>query len=604
MPSIQACRRIQVLGLVAALLLSWTTNTHAKRPAAPDLLPENTLAIVRILDTQQLVQKFRQTGFGRLTQDEQIKPLLGQLYGAAGEAFQQVEEQVGLSLSELLALPQGEITIALVAPDTGQPALVVLLDVGKGLPNAEKLLASAQKAIKASGTALKQEDHRDTKLNIFDTPGERGQTVVQFVKDETICVVSNMSVAKDILDAWDKVEPIGEEKPPRRLSANRKFNLIMKRCQGSQKERPELIGYVDPIELARVATRGNFAAQTGIALLPVLGLDGLEAVGASIIFPDEQLDDITHFHVMLDNPRSGIMEMLAVKAGDTTPPKWVPGDVASYSTIHWDVAKTYKTLNTLYDSFRGDDALAMEVQRRISEQIAVDFEEDILNALDGRFTLIRRIDRPAQIGSLGSMLGAGLKDSKKFALTLKTIMAKFPERLEKKAFNGVEYYQLSRRQREGDVDPERARRRAARPRPCLAIVSDSLLIADRPSLLEKAIATSRTSDSLAEQLDYKLITRKIRSHLGSKKPGAISFDRPEEGMKMLYELATGEQTRQQLTDGAENVEVLKVLDSALNDNPLPPFKVIAQYLAPRGGMLTNDETGFHYTIFTLKRKKQ
>ncbi len=608
MPTIMLFRRFHVVMLITTLfLVSWASSAaQAKRPSAPDLLPESTLAIVRIHDTQALIQKFKNTGFGRMTQDEQIQPLLGDLYTSASDAFKPVKEQVGLSLTELLTLPHGEITLAVVAPKTGPPAVVVMLDVGEGLPHAEKLLEVAEKAIIADGTPLKQEKYRDNELKIVEPRGEAAQSVIQFTKDGTLCLVSNMDVAKDILDAWDDVEPAEGEKPQRRLSANRKYNLIMKRCQGTQKARPELTAYVDPIELAGVATRGNFAAQTGLAVLPVLGLDGLEAAGASIIFPDEQFDDIAHFHLMLDNPRAGILEMLALKEGDTKPQNWVPADAAAYATLNWDVEKTYKTLGTLYDSFRGEDAMAMEVQRNISEELDIDFEEDIINALDGRVTYVRWIERPARLLSQGSMVGLGLKDSKEFAGTLKSLISKVPEgRVVKKAFNGVDYYQAARPAREGDEEnPERAARRAARPRPCMAILGDTLLLTDRSAFLEKAITTSRNpTNSLSEQLDYKLITSKIRSHLGNKKPGMISFERPEEGMKMLYELATGDETREQLATQAENIEVFRVLNTALKDNPLPPFKVISQYLSPRGGMMTNDETGFHYTAFTIKRKK-
>jgi hypothetical protein len=44
------------------------------------------------------------------------------------------------------------------------------------------------------------------------------------------------------------------------------------------------------------------------------------------------------------------------------------------------------------------------------------------------------------------------------------------------------------------------------------------------------------------------------------------------------------------------------LNQALSQNPLPPFAVLAEYMAPAGGMIVNDETGIHYMTFTLKRQ--
>jgi hypothetical protein len=57
-----------------------------------------------------------------------------------------------------------------------------------------------------------------------------------------------------------------------------------------------------------------------------------------------------------------------------------------------------------------------------------------------------------------------------------------------------------------------------------------------------------------------------------------------------------------LAEQGANNPLFKSLDQALKDNPLPPFSVLAQYLSPGGGMMVNDETGIHYSTFTLKRE--
>mgnify|MGYP001289748271 FL=1 len=81
----------------------------------------------------------------------------------------------------------------------------------------------------------------------------------------------------------------------------------------------------------------------------------------------------------------------------------------------------------------------------------------------------------------------------------------------------------------------------------------------------------------------------------------ISFSRPEEVLKSLYELATSDSTQTALSGQAENNQFFKVLDRALKDSPLPDFEVIAKYLSPRGAMTLSDETGLHTISFTLKR---
>ncbi len=129
-----------------------------------------------------------------------------------------------------------------------------------------------------------------------------------------------------------------------------------------------------------------------------------------------------------------------------------------------------------------------------------------------------------------------------------------------------------------------------------------MLIANRPAAFEQGIVTRRDSKSLENELDFKLTASKLRRQPGGKSPGWFVFERPDEGFRMLHELATAESTRGMLASQAENNELLGTLHRALEDNPLPPFSVLRKYLAPTGSILTNNETGFHYTAFGLRRK--
>src|SRR5262245_13568807 len=105
------------LRLLTVVLLftgfSWLAPAaRAERPVAPKLLPEQTLAYFRILDTPQLISRFRETSIGRLGQDEAIKPLVSEFYAALQEMWSNIEDRVGLPLNQVLDIPQGEICVA------------------------------------------------------------------------------------------------------------------------------------------------------------------------------------------------------------------------------------------------------------------------------------------------------------------------------------------------------------------------------------------------------------------------------------------------------------------------------------------------------------
>jgi hypothetical protein len=81
----------------------------------------------------------------------------------------------------------------------------------------------------------------------------------------------------------------------------------------------------------------------------------------------------------------------------------------------------------------------------------------------------------------------------------------------------------------------------------------------------------------------------------------IRFTRPEKGMQTLYDLAASQEMRDALAAQSETSRFSKALFDALNNNPLPPFPAIAKHLAPGGGLLTDDDSGFHYISFSLRR---
>ncbi len=585
-----------LLGLALAATLVGVSTAHAQRPSAAKLLPASTVAYFRIANVPDLIEKFRATSLGRMAQDAQIRPLVSQLYGEAAAAFVNVQDRVGLSLDELLKIPQGEVAMALVAPEDDVPSLVVLIDVGEQLPAAQKLLQQGESAAVNEGATVTTETVEGIELRTIRPAGER-RPPVYFIKDGTVVISNNLALSKQMLAIWDQDE--GE-----RLLDNPKFTTIMKRCLASEEAPPQITWFIDPIELAIAVTRGNFNAQATIALMPILGLDGVKGAGGAITLGAGDFDSIVHMHLLLDQPRQGVVEMLALGSGVTTPEAWVPDDAASYMTLHWEPRTTYEALARVYDRFREEGELARRVQSRVSRRYPdLNFEADLLDALDGRVTWVTWLEPPARINSRASLIGVKLKDPRKFENTLKILIGPIQDQLVRKNYAGVSYYRApSPDQNNANAgNPDRPELRV--PTPSFGIVGDYLLITDSEKLFQNAILTrSDATRQLANELDYKLIASKISRQRGGDKPGLISFSRPEEGMRNIYEMAMSQQTRDWLGRRSDRSRVWGALGQALKDNPLPPFAVVQKYLAPGGAVLTNDETGFHYTAFSLKRE--
>ena len=392
-----------------------------------------------------------------------------------------------------------------------------------------------------------------------------------------------------------------QEEDTMTLSDNRQFTSIMSRCMGGKGEEPQVTWYADPIEIARVVGRGNTSAQLSLAIVQGLGLDGLKGVGGSLLFTTEEFDGIFHTHVLLDNPRKGVIDALALQSGDVTPEPWVPIDAASYTTWNWDVPKTYHEVVRLFEQFRGGEGVwKAQVLDQINSRTDLDVEKDLINAAAGRFTLVTWMEKPARLNSQSNLIGIKLKDSAESQRAVERFAQKLSNELTKKTYGGVTYYQGQPPENRNNVNPEVFRVQDG----CIAILDDYLLLSDSSKLLQQAIVTkSDSSRSLASELDFKIIASKIQRQLGDARAGMISFNRPEEAMRQIYEMATSDTMRGALKGQSANNPVFKTLDDALTTNPLPPFAVLAKYLAPGGALLTSDETGFHYMAFSLRREE-
>jgi hypothetical protein len=573
----------------------WTSQAlvFAQRPAAPQLLPDTTMVYFRIGDAQETFAKLQETSLGRMINDPQIQPIFQHLYGSALDAYQQIQDEVGLELAELLSIPQGELCVALVAPPQGTPTLAVMIDVKDRMAEAEKLIDRAFEEAGFRGTNLRFERHGDTDISILGGGNGRPPLAI-CTRDGLVLITSDAELSKAILDVWQGKADVNT------LADNRKFTTIMRQSVGTREERPQASWYVDPIGLFRSATRGNVGAAVALALLEPLGLNGLEAMGGSFILAAEEFDTITHFHLLLKHPREGVLKMLAMQPGDTKPEYWIPKEVASYTTMNWDFNTTFGELAEMYDVIRLEEGAFTEwVQQNVSNRLGADVQNEVLPELEGRVTLLSWIQRPIRLNSEATALGLQLRSGERFRPILEKIVEHFPEQVSKENIGTFSYYRLSPLQESRNEFEEEMIRA---PEPCLLLMDDYLILSNSRKLLERIIETrGRSGSSLADDLEYKLVASKIQRHSGGREPGLASFSRPEENFRALYELATAEATQNRLNQAGESNQVVGALGGALSAHPLPPFEVISKYLAPAGSMMFSDSTGFHYISFGLRR---
>jgi hypothetical protein len=584
-------KRAAFFGLVAWGVMLVAAKVWAERPTAPHMLPEKTLFYVRVADAQEALAAFQQTSIGRILQDEQVRPLVQKLYQSASEAYQQIEDRVGLSLDELLQLPQGELCFAFVESPEGPLVPVLFFDVRDKMPLADRLMARIFEQLGERGVPVRVESYQGTDISVL---GNQSDAVCLFAREGTVVVSSNLELSKQFIDLW------GGSSEFRTLADNPAFAAIMQQSVGTKQERPQLSWFLDAVGLFRNVGRGNLTMQVAISLLNPLGLDGVEGMGGSLIMTTEDFDTIGHFHILVRSPRRGIPKMLALVSGDNEPEPWVPQDIVSYMTLHWDVKTTIAELTSLYDLIRlQDGAFAQLVQERVSTPLGVDVLSEVVPLLEGRITMVTGMERPVRLNSQVTLVGIKLRDAAKGQEILNKIVEKFPQAFEKETFGTHTIWRIRPQGAQPDFEANNLRR----PEPALAMLEDYVVITDSVQFLKKCLGTTASGgQTLAQDAQFRLVSSRMREHIAGRTPAMVIFSKPEESMRALYELATAETTRSALSRAATNNPFFRTLDNALQEHPLPPFSEIQKYLAPAGAVMVSDETGFHYIGFGLRPK--
>jgi hypothetical protein len=597
-----------------ALTLGSLLPAVAARPTAPQLFPYNTVVYLRVDDFPEMKTDFSRTSMGAIRADETVAPLIDRLYSELLTAFPQIEEELGVTLEDILQLPTGEVALSLAVTDTARPMFAFIADVGANTETADKLIERAQFEHISNAGDLVEETIGDTDVTIFQNPGADDDLYI-FIKEETVVMCSSELMALHLINAWEGTA----EESDRNLSDNRKFTDIMRNSVGADDYQPQISFFADPLTLINATTRDNFQAQAALALLPTLGVDGFKAVGGSLILAPPGFDSVAHFHMALGTPRRGVLNLLTFGSGDMTPESWVPADVADYSTVFWDLAKTYDEVEKLVDQVLGAGYFGNLVENNINTPTGWDLREDVIGQIDGRLTMIGKVIEPIRLNSLSRLISVKLKEPDVFAKFMEENIEKFQVPFEKKEYRGSSYYMISAPNRGQpavrevsfqdpgqpdsiqDGNRQNFRQNFRQPQPTLAILDGYLVVADSFEIIEAAIDTSSgDGEKLADQSDFQLIVAQIKAQTGEIEPSAISFSRPEHSLKMIYDVVLGDSVQDTITNQASNNQFFRVLNSAFQDHPLPEFSEISKHLAPTGGVLFNRPTGLHYMTFSLK----
>ncbi|TWU17697.1 hypothetical protein Pla52o_49120 [Novipirellula galeiformis] len=624
---LELSRLVRVFLLLLAVVANPTLGTAEEKaaiPGAPHLLPEDTLLYVRVDNAAEFRKSLQDSSIGRMLADPKLKPFAGDIYHTAAELFDSISSEVGVSLDELLAIPNGQVAAAMMpgnlsdgpanasgqdeTQDDSDEAIrrriarkrrqqnslggLFIIESGEQTKDMMAIVLRLEERLLQSGYVRRVSNVENVDL-VRLIPARQGAPEVEyFESQQTVVLGIGHQTAENALQRW-----LGRSKDPS-MADSANFANVISRCIGAEATRPQLTFYADPYHIVeRLVKRGGAAALVW-PLLEELGISKFRGVGGSSFAGGDVFDDISHFHVLIDSPRDGFFGVLRPETVDVVPPDWVPSDVTAYTTFKWDFSKAYENLDKILAKFQGEAPLQRIIEEPFLKATGLKIQEDILENLTGRYVSATWLEQPVKLNSQITARAFELKDPDAAKAVIARFRERKPEALSVETIAGAVVYSSTRTRRNV---PEGLRQ----PEPSMAILGHWLITGDSRNFLTRIIqANAGSLPRLVAVSEFDLVASELGGKLDGEKPFMISFVRAADYLRQLYELAKSKDTRQFLRSAGERNVVAKNFSDLLQRNELPPYEEFEKYFAPGGVFAYDESTGIHFGSFNLKPEKK
>ena len=595
-----------MVALVGATFLpSATPIRAADAPRFDQVLPDDTIGLLSIRNAAELRREWSRSQFGRLMAEPGVQAFIDDLLkkDEVAEVLGKIEKELGIGLGDLLRLPEGQVALGVRAkPGEGaEPdvSVMAVVDFGGNLTKGRGLVDRLVQKAEQQGAVKKTETFEGTAITVLKRTGkkdddgangngEKGKSpadrfsLAYGIKDSSLFAASDEKTLKQMLTN-------AKGGGGKSLAQNESYQHLLKRVGADA----HIHFFVDAGQIVNLvsglAGDPSQAAQVGV-FMQLLGLAQIKSIGGSYAMGSGAYDGVMKLFVHHEGPAQGALKIFALRTGEIKPESWVPGDVASYMSVNWDLKEGFDALNQLVNTFQ-PGALEMLLEKALGpEGQKVDLQKDVVNRLGKRVTMVTDYSRPITANSQRMLIAIELSDEKGFAQTLSKLAGLLPAGLDKREFQGHLIYEAKAPQAGAGGDDEKAVTMG------LTVAKNRLMFATNVGLLEKVLRED-SGKKLSDSLDYQAVAEHF--------PGqavTMSFSRNEEQMRYFYDLLKSGALAQQLGAAAALEPRVGFLAELLNGEKLPEFDTIRRYLSPSGGYTTIGEDGLLNVSFTLRKE--
>jgi len=541
------------------------------------LLPKEVLVYFSLPSIPELKERLDGSLSGDMLQDPEFQPFMDGVKAKIEEASAKMKEEVGVTVDDLLAIPQGEITFAVIELPPRKLAMVLLLDYGDSRDTIDTLIGKMEEGLKESGGEVEGEEVGEVNIRTFtfEQEGENPfNKLAYFDHDNYLAFASDPEALKAVLERWDG-------KSEETFASHEIFGYIIDQCTTDGRD-PLMKWYVNPIGLTQSAISLMQAQvpQAGLVLgfLPVLGLDKLKAMGGASDIAVDDFDAVYKSFFYVEQPTSGVLNVFQFPATDLAPPKWVPADVTVYSAMNWNVSGAYTAIETLVDSFQGPGALGKLIDQLAEndEGPQVHLKKDVIDQLTGQIHIVigatdeEADPNPENVEQATPKMIFALDVKNAAKLNAVLVKAAKSEGFQGKTrdFEGITIYEMENPGGGGAS---------------LAVADKHLMIATDDALLENALRPSSDTAPLSADAVYKTVSKKF-----PKKVSMLGFQNGNSQLQTLYQMVKAGT----VPDMPEEFRELTM--------KLPEYESLKKYLRASGGYTVPDKEGALSVSFTLK----
>jgi hypothetical protein len=608
----QAILRLALVGWLGLSCLSGLTTNLAQAAAPPEkVLPDSTVFLLKIADVKALRESFQQSQYGHLWNDPALKDFREDISARLKETSNNLKDRIGVTLEELLDLPQGGLSIAAVVQDDPKlpVALAIIADAGKNAERMAEVMNRSSKQIEQAGGKVAteafqggtvhiiqpptpKEEKKDDKDEEAKTPPPPPPPLVWTNAAGLFYIGSGVNLIKDLVAH-------GDGRSTGSLATVEAFAKTQSKLGSSD---GQILWFLDVNKVIKLVTKANAKggeaqAQQLEFLVNELGVNGLKSVGGTLALNAGNYNSLTKTFFLAPTPVQGLLKIFSLPPISLKPESWVPATVASYQSLSWDLDNAYNAINDLVNKFQPGMLNVLEQQLAGPEGgQPLSFQKDLFGPLGDRITMISDFKKPIKEDSQRVLVGVALEDAKAFQSTLSRVLELAGAAPKKRDFQGTTIYDFDVQMPNLPNNPNGGNLQSLKGPISLAIAKDTLFLTTDTSLLEQILRPGGVP--LADSPTYEKVAKEI-----PPKVSGLTFVRPDEQARLSYDMIKSGQFEKALVQGmaASRGGKAPEIPKMINPEKLPEFSVFAKYLTLGGSYSVADEDGLVATGFTLRK---